>query len=63
MEYHSIEDVDVTVTVDGGLPVLTARTVTDATIWGGRGTWRLQLRIFFTDDGTWTAARTVASTW
>lgn len=64
MRYHDMEDVDVSVSLGGEGPVLTARTVTDATIWGAHGTWRLRLRISFTRlDGDWIAARTVASTW
>ena len=64
MAYHAVEDVEVLVDVDGGTPVLTARTRTEATIWGGHGTWPLQLRIRFTrNDGFWLAADTVASIW
>jgi hypothetical protein len=58
---------DVAVSVAGAdtdEPVLTARTRTDATIWGGRGVWPLQLQIHFVHHGgRWVAARTVASTW
>jgi Domain of unknown function (DUF4440) len=67
MTYHSIQDVDARVVdakADPGAPVVVARTRTDATIWGGRGLWRLQLEIHFTQhDGLWLAERTVASTW
>jgi hypothetical protein len=64
MTYHSMDDVAVDVDVSGGAPVLTARTRTAATIWGGHGTWPLQLRILFTSDGTgWLAADTLASVW
>jgi hypothetical protein len=64
MTYHAMADVDVSVDVSGGFPVLTARTRTEATIWGGHGTWPLQLRIQFTFDGTaWLAENTVASVW
>jgi hypothetical protein len=64
MTYHSMEDVDVRVEFDGGSPVLTARTRTVATIWGGHGTWPLLLRIRFTCDGEdCLATSTVASTW
>lgn len=49
--------------VDEGA-VLTARSLTEATIWGAHGTWRLQLRTQFepTRDG-WLATRTIESTW
>ena len=64
MAYHAMEDDDVSVDVRHGLPVLTARTSTEATIWGGHGTWPLQLRITFErEGGAWLASRTVASTW
>jgi hypothetical protein len=64
MTYHAVEDVEVSVDVSRGSPVLTARTQTVATIWGGHGTWPLQLRIAFPFDGTaWLASSTVASTW
>jgi uncharacterized protein DUF4440 len=65
MTYHWMEDVTVSVgDADTGAPVLTARTHTDATIWGGRGVWPLQLEIHFSHDGDrWVASRTVASTW
>ena len=64
MTYHSMEDVDVSVDVSGEAPVVTARTRTEATIWGGYGIWPLRLRISFAHDGTaWVAAGTVASTW
>jgi ketosteroid isomerase-like protein len=64
MTYHVMQDVDVSVDVSGGSPVLTARTRTEATIWGAHGTWPLQLRIAFAREGsTWVATGTVASTW
>ena len=64
MTYHSMVDVDVSTDASSGSPVLTARTRTEATIWGSHGTWPLQLRIAFTHaEGAWIAAGTVASTW
>jgi hypothetical protein len=64
MTYHAMEDVEVSLDASGGFPVLTVRTRTEATIWGGHGTWPLQLRIRFTFDGTaWLAENTVASVW
>ena len=41
MTYHSMDDVQVDVDVFAGAPVLTARTRTAATVWGGHGTWPL----------------------
>ncbi|MHA7207925.1 nuclear transport factor 2 family protein [Arthrobacter sp. MDT1-65] len=68
MRYHDIVtvelDIDTPADDQNGAPVLTARTLTDATIWGGRGTWRLQLRSWFEPSGDdWVFSRTVASTW
>ncbi|WP_425860889.1 nuclear transport factor 2 family protein [Arthrobacter sp. TWP1-1] len=64
MQYHSMGQVDLVADLDAGAPVLTARTITDATIWGGRGTWQLQLRSWFENiDGEWLISRTVASVW
>ncbi|MDR6558598.1 hypothetical protein J2809_002968 [Arthrobacter pascens] len=64
MQYHRMETVEVTVDAEGAVPELTARTLTDATIWGARATWRLTLRSWFEPhEGDWVLARTVASTW
>ena len=64
MTYHSMEDVEVSVDLSGESPMVTARTRTEATIWGGSGTWPLQLRIRFVVVGTTClAADTVASVW
>ncbi len=69
-EYHSItqSSAEVTVNVDDEIELvgmhLTARTVTEATIWGTHGTWRLQLRTWYRQEGDGVlAARTVASIW
>jgi len=62
MTYHAMEEVEVSIDTSGRFPVLTARTSTEAIIWGGSGTWPLQLRMEFTFDGTtWLAEHTVAS--
>jgi hypothetical protein len=62
MTYHAVEDVEVSVDVSGEFPVLTARTRTEATIWGAHGTWPLQLRMQFPQDGSgWLAENTAAS--
>lgn len=64
MQYHSVETVQVIPSKDITVPELTARTHTDATIWGSRATWRLTLRSWFEPRGHgWVIARTVASTW
>jgi hypothetical protein len=64
MTYHAMEDVDLSLDLASGVPVLTARTRTDATIWGSRGTWPLALVIRFRHEGgVWLASSSVASTW
>lgn len=64
MQYHRMETVEATISAEGTTPGLTARTLTDATIWGSRSTWRLTLRSWFEPRGDeWVIARTVASTW
>jgi ketosteroid isomerase-like protein len=64
MQYHRMETVEATISAEGTTPGLTARTLTDATIWGSRAIWRLTLRSWFEPRGDeWVIARTVASTW
>lgn len=64
MQYHSVETAEVVLGKDVAVQELTARTHTDATIWGSRATWRLTLRSWFEPRGSgWVIARTVASTW
>ena len=64
MQYHRMETVEATISAEGTTPGLTARTLTDATIWGSRATWRLTFRSWFEPHGDdWVVARTVASTW
>ncbi|MBT2568852.1 nuclear transport factor 2 family protein [Arthrobacter sp. ISL-85] len=64
MQYHRMETVQASSTPEGAAPALTARTLTDATIWGSRATWRLTLRSWFeVRDTEWVITRTVASTW
>ncbi|WP_449373111.1 nuclear transport factor 2 family protein [Arthrobacter psychrolactophilus] len=64
MRYHRMETVETTVSAEGDLAALTARTLTDATIWGSRATWQLTLRSWFEPRGNeWVIVRTIASTW
>jgi hypothetical protein len=64
MQYHRMETVEATLSTEGTVPALTARTLTDATIWGSRATWRLTLRSWFEPHGDgWVITRTVASIW
>lgn len=64
MQYHRMETVEASVSAEGSVRELTARTLTDATIWGARATWRLTLHSSFEPrENEWVIARTVASTW
>ncbi|NVM98148.1 nuclear transport factor 2 family protein [Arthrobacter sp. SDTb3-6] len=64
MRYHRMETAEAHSSPEGTAPGLTARTLTDATIWGSRATWRLTLRSWFEPRGEeWIVTRTVASTW
>jgi hypothetical protein len=63
MRYHSARPGDTTIEVTGDRAVLVGRSVVDATIWGARGTWNLQLTTTYQRrDGDWTALDTVATT-
>ena len=62
MRYHAAREVSLRVQVDGERASAVGRHVVDATIWGGRGTWNLQLATDFDRaGGRWLAARTVAT--
>ena len=64
MRYHAVDVVETRVDLDGTAPVLNSRTITEATLPGGSGTWHLQLRQTYREqDGVWLAERSVASTW
>ncbi len=64
MRYHSAQERSTTVTVSGDSAVVVGRSVVDATIWGGRGTWNLQLTTRYKRrDGQWRAVDTVATTY
>ena len=62
--YHCIDEVDTALDLDGGTARLTARTMTDATVYGSRADWRLLLTTDYGPRGeTWIPLRTVATTW
>ena len=64
MTYHRIDDVEIAVAAAGSAPVLTVRTMTEATINGVAGTWPLQLRTAYRPQtGEWVAIDTSATTW
>ncbi len=50
--------------VDGDTAELVGRIITDATVYGARATWPLQLTMaFIRQDGRWLASRSEATTW
>jgi hypothetical protein len=63
MRYHSAREQSVSVEVQVDTAMLVARSVVDATIYGGRGTWNLELSATYErQDGTWIAMQIVAQT-
>jgi hypothetical protein len=62
--YHTVEERAVTIEVDGVAARLVGQILTDATVYGSRATWRLQLTLDYRRSGHgWTALRSVATTW
>ena len=63
-EYHAVDHVESAVSGSDAHPVLTSRTITEATIGTLHATWRLQLtsRLVRRDD-EWVITRTIVSTW
>ncbi|MFC9914386.1 nuclear transport factor 2 family protein [Streptomyces sp. NPDC059862] len=62
--YHTIDEKNLTLDVEGDTARLVVRTVTDATVYGTRTNWRLQLATDYARRGdTWATLRTVATTW
>ncbi|MFG2589436.1 nuclear transport factor 2 family protein [Streptomyces sp. NPDC048438] len=62
--YHSIDEKDMDLDVQDDTARLVARTVTDATVYGTRANWRLQLATDYArESGAWVTLRTVATTW
>jgi len=64
MTYHRIDDVEIAVAAAGPAPIVTVRTMTEATIFGFAGTWPLQLRTSYRPStDAWLATSSVATTW
>ncbi|MFF3380391.1 nuclear transport factor 2 family protein [Streptomyces sp. NPDC002680] len=64
--YHDVTEKNVTVDVDadGDTARLVGRIVTEATVYGTHADWPLQFTMDYARDGdTWTALRSVATTW
>jgi hypothetical protein len=62
--YHSIEETSVRADESGASPRVDGHIVTDASIYGSRGRWRLRLVVdLIQHDGGWLVGRAVATTW
>lgn len=63
MEYHSAKEHSVLVEFKDDTAVLAGRDIVDATIYGARGQWNLQLTTHFAKrNGKWIATRMDATT-
>jgi len=62
--YHGVIEKNVTVDVEGDTASLVGRIVTEATVYGTHADWPLQFTMNYArNGGTWTALRSVATTW
>ena len=62
--YHGVIEKNVAVDVEGDTARLVGRIVTEATVYGTHADWPLQFTMDYARDGdTWTALRSVATTW
>jgi hypothetical protein len=64
MRYHSIRRSSSSVQVDGARAAVITQDIVDATIWGSRSNWRLQITTSLSrQDDSWVPTRSVATTW
>ena len=65
LNYYSVEDDEITITVDGMTAEMTGRSRVNAAVYGGgRHTWRLQMKSKLTkNDGRWQFVESKASTY
>ena len=65
LNYYSVEDNEITITVDGMTAEMTGRSRVNAAVYGGgRHTWRLQMKSKLTKtDGRWQFVESKASTY
>ncbi|MEU0213012.1 nuclear transport factor 2 family protein [Streptomyces canus] len=62
--YHGIEEKRVTVEVEGNTAHVSGRFITDATVYGTRANWRLQMTMGYArEDDMWSVVRSAAATW
>ncbi|MBT2519433.1 nuclear transport factor 2 family protein [Arthrobacter sp. ISL-28] len=63
-DYHDALERNVSLHVDGDTARLVGRIVTDATVYGARANWPLQLTMdLIRVNGRWLASRSVATMW
>lgn len=62
--YHDIREVNTRLEVNRNNATVTGRIITDATVYGTRANWRLQLAVKYARvaDG-WIALQSIATTW
>jgi len=65
LNYYSVEDDEISITVNGTTAVMTGRSRVDAAVYGGgRHTWRLQMKSKLANtDGRWQFVESKASTY
>ena len=65
LNYYSVEDDEISITVDGMTAEMTGRSRVNAAVYGGgRHTWRLQMKSKLTKtDGRWQFVESKASTY
>ncbi len=62
--YHGIEDKRVTVEVEGSTARVFGRFIIDATVYGTRANWQLQMTMDYARQGdTWSVVRSAATRW
>ncbi|MFJ1806743.1 MULTISPECIES: nuclear transport factor 2 family protein [unclassified Streptomyces] len=62
--YHGVIEKNVAVDVEGDTARLVGRVVTEATVYGTHADWPLRFTMDYAREGeTWTALRSVATTW
>ncbi len=62
--YHDAQERSVSLHLDGDTARLVGRFITDATVYGSRATWPLQLTMeYVRTGGGWLASRSEATTW
>lgn len=63
-DYHDIVEKDLNIEVRGDTAHLVGRLVTDATVYGTRGDWPLQLSMDYAHvNGAWIVLGSAATTW